>query len=480
MNAILRTIGILLSCLSISMLPPAAVASWYKDSSPVPFLIGFSLTLIAGVLLWRPGLKAKAELKVRDGFIVVTFFWVALCLFATIPLYLSVTPQISIIDAVFETVSGLTTTGATIFTKIGLLPHSVLYYRQQMQLLGGIGIVVLAVAVLPMLGVGGMQLYRAEIAGPMKNNKLTPRITHTAKALWSIYVVMTILCVLCYWLAGMSLFDAIGESFSTVSTGGFSVHDASFAFYQNQEINIIAMIFMLLGAINFSLHFHFLQSKSLKVYTKDHETKNYFIFIGIVIFIVFTALMLHRYDRLGPTIENTLFTVISLASTTGLTITNFSIWPTFLPYLLMFAAIIGGCSGSTAGGIKVIRALLLREQARRELTRMIHPRAVQTIKYGNVRLSDDVVSAIWGFVVLFILIYCVLLLALLATGLNLETAYATLTACISNVGASIGQVADNYHAINTPAKWILVLTMLIGRLEIFTLIVLLMPSYWRR
>jgi trk system potassium uptake protein TrkH len=462
------------------MLPPAGVASWYQDSSPTPFLIGFFMTLMIGIVLWRPGSKAKAELKVRDGFIVVAFFWAALCLFATIPLYLSVIPQMTITDAIFETVSGLTTTGATIFTKINLLPHAVLYYRQQMQLLGGIGIVVLAVAVLPMLGVGGMQLYRAEIAGPMKNNKLTPRITHTAKALWSIYVVMTILCILCYWLAGMPLFDAIGESFSTVSTGGFSVHDASFAFYQSREINIIAMVFMLLGAINFSLHFHFLQNKSLQVYTKDPETKNYLIFIAIIIIVVSSALLLHHYDRIGPTLENTFFTVISLASTTGLTVTNYSIWPTFLPYLLMFVALIGGCSGSTAGGIKVIRALLLREQARRELTRMIHPRAVQVIKYGNVRLSDDVVSTIWGFVVLFIFIYCIILLALLATGLNLDTAYATLTSCISNVGASIGQVADNYHAINTPAKWILILTMLIGRLEIFTLIVLLMPSYWRR
>lgn len=480
MNAILRTIGILLSCLSISMLPPAGVAMWYKDSSPLPFLIGFGVTLLVGMLLWRPGVKVKSELKTRDGFIVVTLFWVALCLFATIPLYLSVVPHISITEAIFETVSGLTTTGATIFTKINLLPHSVLYYRQQMELLGGIGIVVLAVAVLPMLGVGGMQLYRAEIAGPIKNNKLTPRIAHTAKALWSIYVVMTVLCALCYWLAGMTLFDAICESFSTVSTGGFSVHDASLGYYQSHEINIIAMVFMLLGAINFSLHFHFLQHKSFGIYWKDQETKNFLVFMVIIILIVVACLGLHHYDTVGNNIENSFFTVISIISTTGLTITNFSIWPTFLPYMLLLVGAIGGCSGSTAGGIKIIRALLLREQARRELHRMIHPRSIQAIKYGERRLSDDLVSAIWGFVVLFLAIYAVLLLALLGTGLSLETAYATLTACISNVGASIGQVSDNYHSINTAAKWILVLTMLIGRLEIFTLIILLMPSYWRR
>jgi trk system potassium uptake protein TrkH len=462
------------------MLPPAGVAMWYKDSSPLPFLIGFAVTLLVGMLLWRPGVKIKSELKTRDGFIVVALFWAALCLFATIPLYLSVVPHISITEAIFETVSGLTTTGATIFTKINLLPHSVLYYRQQMELLGGIGIVVLAVAVLPMLGVGGMQLYRAEIAGPMKNNKLTPRITHTAKALWSIYVVMTVLCALCYWLAGMTLFDAIGESFSTVSTGGFSVHDASLGYYQSHEINIIAMVFMFLGAVNFSLHFHFLQTKSFITYIKDQETKNYVVFMAIIIAVVLGALIAHQYDTIGSNIENSFFTVISIASTTGLTITNFSIWPTFLPYMILLVGAIGGCSGSTAGGIKIIRALLLREQARRELHRMIHPRGVQAIKYGERRLSDELVSAIWGFVVLFIAIYAVLLLALLATGLSLETAYATLTACISNVGASIGQVADSYHSINTPAKWILILTMLIGRLEIFTLIILLMPSYWRR
>jgi trk system potassium uptake protein TrkH len=278
----------------------------------------------------------------------------------------------------------------------------------------------------------------------------------------------------------MTLFDAICESFSTVSTGGFSVHDASLAYYQSHEINIIAMIFMFLGAINFSLHFHFLQSKSILIYGRDQETKNFMLLIAIIIVIVLAALIARHYDSLTDNIENTFFTVISLASTTGLTITNFSIWPTFLPYLLMLVGVIGGCSGSTAGGIKIIRALLLREQARRELHRMIHPRSVQAIKYGDRRLSDDLVSAIWGFVVLFIAIYAVLLLALLATGLSLETAYATLTACISNVGASIGQVADNYHSINTTAKWILIVTMLIGRLEIFTLIVLLMPSYWRR
>lgn len=480
MNAILRTIGILLSCLSISMLPPAGVASWYKDSSPIPFLIAFAITLLVGLLLWRPGHKAKSELKTRDGFIVVTLFWVALCVFATIPLYLSITPHMGITDTFFETVSGLTTTGATVMHNIDMLPHAVLYYRQQMELLGGIGIVVLAVAVLPMLGVGGMQLYRAEIAGPMKHNKLTPRITQTAKALWSIYVVMTILCALSYWLAGMPLFDAIGESFSTVSTGGFSLHNSSFAFYHSKEINIIAMVFMLLSAINFSLHFHFLQNKAPSTYWKDQETKNYLAFIGIIIVIVFLVLTIKSYGSVKSDISNTFFTVISITTTTGLTITNFSIWPTFLPYLLMFVGLIGGGSGSTAGGIKIIRAVLLREQAHRELTRMIHPRSVQAIKYGRVRLSDNVVHAIWGFVVLFLAIYSVLLLALLATGLSFETSYATLTSCISNLGASIGSVAANYASINTPAKWILILTMLVGRLEIFTLIILLMPSYWRR
>lgn len=480
MNAILRTLGILLSCLSLSMLPPAGVAYWYKDSSPVPFLIGFAVTLIVGLLLWRPNKKAKTELKTRDGFIVVTFFWIALCVFASIPLYLSVVPHASLTDSIFETVSGLTTTGATIFAKINMLPRAVLYYRQQMELLGGIGIVVLAVAVLPMLGIGGMQLYRAEIAGPIKNNKLTPRITHTAKALWSIYVVMTILCAMCYWLAGMPLFDAVCESFSTVSTGGFSTHDASFAYYHSSEINIIAMFFMFLSVINFSLHFHFLQNKSFKTYWNDQETRNYIYFVTIILVLVFSVLTIYHYDTIMSDISSTFFTVISIASTTGLTVSNFSLWPTFLPYLLLFVGMIGGCSGSTTGGIKIIRAILMREQARRELGRMIHPRAVQIIKYDGRRISDGVVQAIWGFMILLIAIYCVLLLALLATGMPLETAFAALTSCISNVGASINSVASGYKDVNITAKWILIFTMLIGRLEIFTLIVLLMPSYWKR
>lgn len=480
MNAILRTLGILLSCLSLTMLPPIAVASWFKDSSQFPFLVGFSITLIVGVILWRPIHKTKGELKVRDGFVVVALFWVTLCLFAAIPLYLSFYPRLSVVDAIFESVSGLTTTGATIFTHLKMLPHAVLYYRQQLHLLGGIGIVVLAVAVLPMLGVGGMQLYRAEIAGPMKHSKLTPRITQTAKALWSIYVVMTIMCTLCYWWAGMSLFDAIGESFSTVATGGFSVHDSSFAYYHSTMINSICMIFMMLSAVNFSLHFQLIQHGSIKSYWKDQECRTFIKLILIVTAVISLILILDKYYSFGASIGNTLFTVISIATTTGLTTTNFSIWPSFIPYLIMFVALVGGCAGSTAGGIKMIRFVLLREQAKRELHRLIHPRSVWAIKYGNRRLSDQVVHAIWGFVVLFIVLYIVFLLGLLATGMSLDTAFASLTACLSNVGASIGSVANNYKHINEVSKWILVLAMLAGRLEIFTLIVLLMPSYWRR
>lgn len=480
MNAIFRTIGILLSCLSLSMLPPAFVAMYYQDSSPAPFWMAFVITLLVGLSLWRPRSGEHPELKTRDGFLVVAFFWVTLCLFAALPLYLSVTPHTSITDALFETVSGLTATGATIFTKIDLLPHAVLYYRQQMQLLGGIGIVVLAVAVLPMLGIGGMQLYRAEVAGPIKNQKLTPRITQTAKALWSVYAATIVLCALAYWAAGMTLFDAIGESFATVSTGGFSTHEASFAFYHSDLINEIAVVFMLLGSINFSLHFQFLKTKSLKTYWADRETHTYLLYLLAVILVIFFMLAVQHKNPLSIDLEDTVFTVVSLATTTGFGLVHFNTWPTFVPYLLLLVSVIGGCSGSTSGGIKMIRAILLKEQAKSELNRMIHPRAVQVVKYGNLRLSDDLMHAVWGFVVLFIFVYTFFFLALLATGLSFDTTFSALTACIANSGAGIGEVADSYEYINNGAKWILTLSMLAGRLEIFSLIILFMPSYWKR
>jgi len=477
--AILKILGILLMIFSLFMLPPMAVEMWYQDGGMLAFIIGFIVTLLTGFLLWISFRKHQHELKTRDGFLVVVLFWWVLSAFGAIPFMVNLYPKMTLTDAMFESVSGLTTTGATVLSKLHLLPHAILYYRQQLHLLGGIGIIVLAVAVLPMLGVGGMQLYRAEIAGPMKTTKLTPRITQTAKALWYIYFGIAALCAMCYWLAGMTLFDAIGESFSTVSTGGFATHDSSFAYYHSTLIDCIGIIFMIMGATNFSLHFQFLQQRRPSVYYKDPEFRTYLTIILSAVVIIMITLFFYHYYHVGQVFLNTVFTVVSLGSTTGLTTTNFSIWPTFLPYMLMFLAIMGGCSGSTSGGLKIIRCLLLKEQGKRELNRLIHPKAVWAIKLGEQTLPEYVIQAIWGFVAFFGALFIILLLALLATGLNFTTAFGALAACISNTGASIGDVAKNFEQINTTGKWMLTFAMIAGRLEIFTIMVIFMPSYWR-
>lgn len=478
-TAILKILGILLMIFSLFMLPPMIVGAWYQDGGIDAFVTGFLATLITGFLLWIVFRKHYHELRTRDGFLVVVLFWFVLSIFGAIPLAVNLYPHMSVTDSVFESVSGLTTTGATVLSHLGALPHAILYYRQQLHLLGGIGIIVLAVAVLPMLGVGGMQLYSAEVAGPIKTAKLTPRITQTAKALWFIYFGIAILCALSYWAAGMTLFDAIGESFTTVSTGGFSIHDSSFAYYQNPAIDCIGIIFMILGATNFSLHFQFLKQRRPSIYYKDSEFFGYITIMLTAIVIVLITLFYYRTYNVGRNFLDSFFTVVSMATTTGLTITNFNLWPTFLPFMIMFLAILGGCAGSTSGGLKIIRCLLLREQGRRELKRLIHPKAIWAIKLGEHMLPERVIQAIWGFVTMFVALFVILLLILLATGLNFTTAFGALAACLSNTGASIGGVAGSFSHINTVSKWVLILAMLAGRLEIFTIMVIFMPSYWR-
>ncbi len=478
-SATFRVLGILLMIFSISMLSPLVISIWFKEAAVWPFVISFFVTFITGVALWLPFRTHYRELKTRDGFLIVTLFWTVLSLFGSLPFIISFYPKLDFTDAMFESVSGLTTTGATVLSHLSHLPHSILYYRQQLHLLGGMGIIVLAVAILPMLGIGGMQLYRAETVGPIKTSKLKPRITQTAKALWYIYAGLVVACAICYWLAGMAPFDAIGESFSTLSTGGFSTHDSSFAFYHSGVIDSIAIIFMLLGATNFGLHFQFLRHRRLSIYYKDPEWRAYIFILAIVIVVTMITLVVYQRYHYGRAILNSLFTVVSMGTTTGLTTTDFSLWPTFLPFLLIFVAILGGCGASTSGGIKIMRCLLLKEQGVRELKKLVHPQAVYTVKLGDERPSLQVMQAIWGFVSVFVLLFAILLLILLATGLDFRTAFGALASCLSNTGASIGKVFSTYEHIPKLSKWVLIFAMIAGRLEIFTLLVLFTPGYWR-
>lgn len=476
-----RILGILLMVFSITMLPPVAVAWWYDDGAMLPFLLGFAITLGAGFLIWAPVRRVRRELRVRDGFVVVTMFWVVLGFSGAVPLMLSVQPHMAFTDAVFESLSGLTTTGATVLVGIDELPHAILWYRQQLQWLGGMGIIVLAVAILPMLGVGGMQLYRAETPGPMKDAKLTPRITETAKALWYIYLGLTVACALGYWAAGMDGFDAITHSFSTVSIGGFSTHDLSMGYFNSALIEAVAVVFMLLAGVNFSLHFLAWRSLSLKPYLMDAEFRAYLTVLAVVAAITCGYLYgTGVFTDVGSALHHGIFQAVSIGTTTGFTTSEYHHWPGFLPVLLLFTSFIGACAFSTGGGMKVIRMLLLVKQGMREIKRLIHPNAQFVIKASGKPLSDNVVEAVWGFFSAYVAVYVIMLLMLMFTGLDQITAYSAVAACLNNLGPGLGDVGSNYASINDTAKWILCFAMVMGRLEIFTLLVLLTPAFWRR
>ncbi|MBT8091927.1 MAG: TrkH family potassium uptake protein [Gammaproteobacteria bacterium] len=476
-----RILGLLLMMFSITMLPPVAFSLYYNDQSWLPFVEGFLLTLAAGFLCWFPVHRTRRDLRLRDGFLVVAAFWTVLGTFGAAPLYFFDGLSLSLTDAVFESVSGLTTTGATVLSNLESLPVSILYYRQQLQWLGGMGIIVLAVAVLPMLGVGGMQLYRAETPGPVKDTKLTPRITETAKALWYVYLAFTITCLLGYKLAGMGWFDALCHAFSTVAIGGFSPHDASIGYFDSTAVDLVAVFFMFLAGINFSLHFFAWRFVSVKHYFDDPEFRAYGAMLIAVSVLVVAGLFRYRgFDHAGETFISGLFQAVSIATTTGFTTDNFSMWPAGIPVLLIFSSFIGGSAGSTAGGIKVIRWLLVYKQGVREIVRLVHPSAEIPVKLGNKAVPYRVVDAVWGFFSIYIIVFGVMLLAMMTTGLDQVTAFSAVAATLNNLGPGLGDVASGFSSVSDAAKWIAIGGMLLGRLEIFTLLVLITPTFWRR
>ena len=476
-----KILGLLMMLFSTTMLPPLAIALSDQDKTVKTFMLCFLLILSIGAFLWLPVHRVNRELRLRDGFVVVVLFWAGLGLVGAMPFLLASFPDMTFTDSLFESVSGLTTTGATVIMGLEQLPKSLLFYRQELQWLGGMGIIVLAVAILPMLGIGGMQLYRAETPGPIKDSKLTPRITETAKALWYVYLSLTIACALMYWIAGMSLFDAVSHSFSTVSIGGFSTHDQSIGYFDNRLINTIAVVFMLIAAINFTLHFVSWRSLSLNTYRKDSEVKALFgvLFVLCVITCVYLV-FLGDYDDTGSAISHGIFQSVSIATTTGFTTTAYQTWPTFLPVLLIFASFIGGCAGSTGGGLKVIRVVLLYKQGKREIRRLVHPNAIIHIKLGGKPVDEAVINAVWGFFAAYVAIFALLLILLMATGLDQVTAFSAVAACLNNLGPGLGDVSAHYSGINDISKWLLCLAMLLGRLEIFTLLVLMTPTFWRK
>ena len=474
-----KIIGVLLILFSTAMLPSLFISLIAKDGIESAFATGLAATLLAGVLLWLPTRHLSRDLNIRDGFMVTALFWVVLGLFGAIPLWLTPDLPLTPADAIFESISGLTTTGATVITGLDSLPQSLLFYRQLLQWLGGIGIIVLAVAILPMLGIGGMQLYRAESAGPSKDRKLTPRITSTAKALFGIYLLLTIACAASYFAVGMSIFDAICHAFSTVAIGGFSTHDASLGHYEQNRVLLVSSVFMLLSAVNFGLHFIALQRRNVRVYARDSETAFFITVIASATIVVCCLLLTTETLGFEDSLIHGLFQTISIATTTGFTTQDFSMWPLFLPILLLILSFMGGCVGSTGGGMKAMRILLIFRQGVRELRQLLHPNAVIPLKLDARRVQTEVISAVWSFFAVYMFCFVLIWLALLATNLDFISAFSAVVATMNNLGPGLGEVAYHYGAVSEPGKLILCLAMLIGRLEVFTLLVLLTPAFWR-
>ncbi len=479
LSIVFKTIGLLLMVFSLTQLPPILVDLIYAQQQYSIFLTAFFATFSIGLLLWFKFRKSKQDFRIREGILVVVSFWFVLSLFATIPFLLSDALQMSFSDAFFESMSGLTTTGATVIVGLDDLPKAILYYRQQLQWLGGMGIIVLALAILPMLGVGGMELYHAESSGISKD-RLMPKLTQTAKVLWLIYISFTLACALGYYLAGMSVFDAIGHSYTTVAIGGFSTHDASIGYFDSVAVESVAVVFMFLAGINFSLHFFVWRPNHINHYYRDSEFRTYVAFLSFLTVVISLYLInTGQYQSTFEAFRYGIFQSVSMATTTGFASTNFSAWTFMLPVLLIFSSFVGACAGSTGGGIKVVRVLLMFKLAAKEIKKFIHPNAQINIKLNKCGVAENTLISVWGFFSLYVIAFIFIMIALMLTGLDQVSSFSATAASINNLGPGLGKVAANYGDISDSAKWILSFSMLLGRLEILTLMALLHRAFWR-
>ena len=480
LSIVAKTIGLLLMVFSFAQVPPILVDLIYAESEYTSFLYSFLLTVLGGLILWWPFREVKKDFRLREGVLIVVCFWIVLSLFGTLPFLITDSiSKLSFSDAFFESMSGLTTTGATVLSQLDDLPKSILFYRQQLQWLGGMGIIVLAVAVLPLLGVGGMELYHAESSGIAKD-RLTPKLRNTAIALWKIYVSLTVLCAIGYFFSGMSIFDAISHSFSTVAIGGFSTHDSSIGYFNSPAIEMIAMFFMFLAGINFSLHFVAWNNRSLVDYIKDSEFKTYSMVLICSTIIVIAALSFNsQYESSSETLRHSLFQTISIATTTGFTSQNFSNWPAAIPVFLIMMSFIGACVGSTGGGIKVVRILVMFRLGMKEIHKFIRPNAQVSVKLNKSSINEKALVSVLGFFSLYAISFFLILMLLMFAGLDQVTAYSATAATMNNLGPGLGDVAQNYGSLGEVAKWILSFSMLIGRLEVLTIIAIFHKAFWR-
>lgn len=475
-RSLLPILGLLAVVFGFTLLPPA-VLSYLDDDGHTRFFVSAAAAgLLFGALLMRFSPRA-GNLRVRDGFLIVALSWVVISLLGAIPFI--VAGRMDFATAVFESASGFTTTGSTALASVEHLPSSLLIFRQEIQWIGGIGVVVAAIALLPMLGMGGMQLLRAETTGPAKSDKLRPRIKHTALALWRLYLGLTIACGFAYWLAGMPPFDAVAHSLTTVSTGGFSIYDASLGHYDSPSIEAVAIVFMLLGAISFAVHYRAWLGLSLRPYAGSAETRTFVLVVLVLTAVV--ALVLADAGSLpaGNALRLAIFEVVSVITSTGYGIADFSTWPLLLPVMLIFVSFIGGCAGSTAGGMKVVRFQVMAGQAVIEVSRLIHPRIVKPLKLGGTVIDDAVVRAVWAFFSVYVFVFVILMLCLMTMGMDQVSAFAAVATCINNLGPGLGDVAVNFAGVSDGVKLVSAFACILGRLEVLTIFVLFTPAYWR-
>tara|TARA_B100000941_G_C28487608_1_gene545916 strand:+ start:55 stop:1503 length:1449 start_codon:yes stop_codon:yes gene_type:complete len=474
-----KTIGMMILVFAIILIIPVSISLIYNDGNTSSFIYSFIIIFLFGSFLFFPNRSNSfdSSIKIKEGFLIVVLFWVLLSFLGSFPFMFDINLSMSFADSFFESVSGWTTTGATIISNLDDLSPSILIYRQLLQWLGGMGIVVLALAVLPMLGVGGMQLYKAESGGPIKDNKISPRIAETAQNLWKVYLGLTLLCAGAYYLAGMNIFDAIAHSFSTIAIGGFSTHNQSIAYFNSFEIELVCMIFMFLSALNFILHFHSLKSRSIKIYFKDVEFRLYILLIVIFSFLLLLYTSFVYANEIS--VMGILFQVISFITTSGFVSMSYDDWPVSIISILIFLSFLGACAGSTGGGIKIIRILFILKELKRGLIKIIHPSAEVPIKINDQAVNENISNNILLFFIFYIISYIFLSLILLLMGLDATTAFSSVAACLNNLGPGAGSVIDNYSSINTATKYLLSFTMLLGRLEIYTLLIIMTPYFWK-
>jgi len=480
--AVVALIGRLVILFGLLMTVPLAFAIGRHDAAEQAFVVAIGITLAAGVAMSAAMRRFRRELQPRDGFVLVTLTWLVLPAFGAIPLLLGI-PGISVTDAYFEAMSGFTATGATVLTGLDDLPLSINVWRCFLQLIGGLGIVVLAVAILPLLGVGGAQLFKTEMTGPMKDAKLTPRIAETARGLWTVYAIGCLACFLAYRWAGMSWEDAFMHMCSTMSLAGFSSHDASFGYWDSPLIEGVAVFFMLLAGVSFALYFLAWQRRSLRPIWRNIEARAFLaVMLAATVTVSGYTWYQGHYDNYLTALRHALFHVVSIGTTTGYSSQDYAQWPIFASLLILLLGCFASCGGSTGGGIKMMRMLLLLKQSQRELVRIVHPNVVNPVVIGGQAVDARTMQNVIAFMMMYGATLVALTMVLLFSGMEVVTAFTAVIACVNNIGPALGDVgpASNYGGLTDFQTWVLTFGMLVGRLELLSLLVLFTPQFWRR